>query len=77
MTRKRKQSIMIGDDVEVTVLSIIGGKVRLGIDAPSNVPVWRTEVYMEIRQQHGEGGHREEAGSEVSEVELDGPPEQG
>jgi carbon storage regulator len=66
---------MIGDDVEVTVLSIIGEKVRLGIQAPSDVPVWRTEIYMEIQQQHGEGGDREDAGSEVAEVELDGPPE--
>ena len=65
---------MIGDDVEVTVLSIIGERVRLGIQAPSDVPVHRTEIYREIQQQHGEGGDREDAGSEV---ELDGPPEQG
>jgi carbon storage regulator len=39
---------MIGDDVEVTVLWIDGLKVRLGIDAPSEVPVHRTEVYLEI-----------------------------
>jgi carbon storage regulator len=65
---------MIDDDVEVTVLSIHGEKVRLGIRAPPDVPVHRTEIYMEIQQQHREGGDREDAGSEV---ELDGPPEQG
>jgi carbon storage regulator len=65
---------MIGDDVEVTVLSTNGDKVRLGIQAPSDVPVHRTEIYMEIQQQHGEGGDREDAGSEV---ELDAPPKQG
>jgi carbon storage regulator len=65
---------MIRDDVEVTVLSISGEKVRLGIQAPSEVPVHRTEVYMEIQQQRGEGDEREDA---ASEVELDGPPEQG
>ena len=64
---------MIGDDVEVTVLSAKGEKVRLGIQAPSDVPVYRTEIYMEIQQQRGEGGDREDAGSEV---ELDAPPEQ-
>jgi carbon storage regulator len=65
---------MIGDDIEVTVLSTAGEKVRLGIQAPSDVPVHRTEIYMAIQQQRGRGGYREEAGSEV---ELDGPPEQG
>jgi carbon storage regulator len=74
LTRKPSQSIMIGDDVEIKVLSIIGEKVRLGIQAPSEVPVHRTEIYMEIQQQRGEEGDREDA---VSEVELDGPPERG
>ena len=42
---------MIGDDVEVTILSTDGAKVRLGIQAPSNVPVHRTEIYLEIKSQ--------------------------
>ena len=74
LTRKPKQSSMIGDEVEVALLSPNDGKVRLGIQAPSGVRVHRTEVHMEIQQQHGEAGDREDAGSEV---ELDGPPEQG
>jgi carbon storage regulator len=52
LTRKDKQSIMIGDDIEVMVLSNDGTKVRLGIQAPSNVSVHRTEIYLEIRE-HG------------------------
>ena len=52
---------MIGDDVEVTVLSTHGGKVRLGIQAPSDVPVYRTEIYMAIQQEHPEGGDRGDA----------------
>jgi carbon storage regulator len=51
LTRKDKESIMIGDDIEVTVLSSDGAKVRLGIQAPSNVSVHRTEVYLEIQAQ--------------------------
>ena len=51
LTRKDKQSIMIGDDIEVMVLSSDGTKVRLGIQAPSDVSVHRTEVYLEIREQ--------------------------
>jgi carbon storage regulator len=42
---------MIGDEVEVKVLSNDGTKVRLGIQAPSNVPVHRTEIYLEIQAQ--------------------------
>jgi carbon storage regulator len=52
LTRKTKQSIMIGDEIEIRVLSNDGTKVRLGIQAPSNVPVHRTEVYIAI-QAHG------------------------
>ena len=48
LTRKTNQSIMIGDDVEVSVLSVLGETVRLGIQAPREVPVFRKEVYLEI-----------------------------
>jgi carbon storage regulator len=61
LTRKTRQSIMIGDDIEVTVLSSDGAKVRLGIQAPSNVPVHRTEIYLEIRAQDQEGAGSEQA----------------
>jgi carbon storage regulator len=53
LTRKPKQRIMIGDDVEIILLSAAGGKVRLGIQAPSDVPVYRTEIYTEIQQKRG------------------------
>ena len=54
LTRKSNQSIMIGDDIEVTVLSITGEKVRIGIQAPRDIPVFREEVYLEIQQERGE-----------------------
>jgi carbon storage regulator len=44
LTRKATQSIMIGDDVEVWLLSIMGEKVRLGIQAPREIPVFRKEI---------------------------------
>jgi carbon storage regulator len=50
LTRKSNQSIMIGDDIEVSVLAIMGEKVRIGIEAPRSVPVFRKEVYLEIQQ---------------------------
>ena len=51
LTRKSNQSIMIGDDIEVSVLAIMGEKVRIGIQAPRDVPVFRKEVYLEIQQR--------------------------
>ena len=53
LTRKSNQSIMIGDDVEVSVLAITGEKVRLGIEAPKSIPVFRKEVYLEIQGDRG------------------------
>jgi carbon storage regulator len=50
LTRKSNQSIMIGDDVEISVLAIMGEKVRIGIEAPRSVPVFRREVYIEIQE---------------------------
>ena len=51
LTRKSNQSIMIGDDIEVSVLAIVGEKVRIGIQAPRDVPVFRKEVYLEIQDE--------------------------
>ena len=55
LTRKSNQSIMIGDDIEVSVLAIMGEKVRIGIQAPRDVPVFRKEVYLEIQQERTDG----------------------
>ncbi len=51
LTRKTNQSIMIGDDVEVSVLSVSGDKVRIGISAPREIPVFRKEVYLNIQAE--------------------------
>ena len=53
LTRKIGEAIMIGDDIEVTVLSSDGSKVRLGIQAPGSVPVHRKEIYLEIKTREG------------------------
>lgn len=55
LTRKSNQSIMIGDEIEVSVLAIMGEKVRIGIQAPRDIPVFRKEVYVEIQEESGEG----------------------
>jgi carbon storage regulator len=50
LTRKTNQSIMIGDEVEVSILSVTGDKVRIGIAAPREVGVFRKEVYAQINE---------------------------
>lgn len=58
LTRMRDETIMIGDDVEITIVDIRGDKVRIGITAPSHIPVHRKEVYDAIkREMSQEGGH--------------------
>jgi carbon storage regulator len=54
LTRRSNQSIMIGDDVEVTVLAVSGEKVRIGIAAPDDVPVFRKEVFLRIEAENEE-----------------------
>ena len=54
LTRKSNQSIMIGDEIEVSVLSVMGDKVRIGIQAPRDIPVFRREVYLEIQREAGQ-----------------------
>src|ERR1700751_2909464 len=61
LTRKSNQSIMIGDDIEVSVLSVMGEKVRIGIQAPQEIPVFRKEIYLEIHRDDGLGAARGEA----------------
>lgn len=52
LSRHRDESIMIGDDVVVTIVDIRGDKVRLGISAPQDIPVHRREVYEAIKREN-------------------------
>jgi len=51
LSRKKNESIVIGDDIEVVIVDIRGDKVRLGIEAPAHVPVHRKEVYEAIQRE--------------------------
>ncbi len=52
LSRQRDESIIIGDNVVVTIVDIRGDKVRLGIEAPSEIPVHRQEVYDAIQREN-------------------------
>lgn len=54
LSRKRDESIVIADLVEITVVEIRGDKVRLGIQAPKDIPVHRKEVWVEIQKENGD-----------------------
>ncbi len=72
LTRKSNQSIMIGDEIEVSVLSIMGEKVRIGIQAPRAVPVFRKEVYLEIQSDRAQATDPEGRGDrEAVDTALD------
>ncbi len=64
LTRKSNESIMIGDEIEISILAISGEKARIGIEAPRTVPVFRKEVYNglakdERRRPPGDRGEKE------------------
>jgi carbon storage regulator len=62
LSRQRDESIIIGDNIVITVVDIRGDKVRLGLDAPKEVPVHRREVYEAIQRERSQA----EAGQAVS-----------
>lgn len=60
LSRHRDESIMIGDDVVITIVDIRGDKVRIGIDAPQTIPVHRQEVYEAIQRNIPKDGDKQQ-----------------
>ena len=60
LSRHRDESIMIGDEIVVTVVDIRGDKVRLGIEAPTQIPVHRQEIYDAIQREKARGDENAE-----------------
>ena len=54
LSRKTGESIVIGNEVEITILEAKGNQVKVGIKAPKNVPVYRKEIYMQIQEDNKE-----------------------
>lgn len=67
LSRQRDETIMIGDDVEITIVDIRGDKVRLGITAPAHVAVHRKEVYEAIKREKQASGQFKAGESPVVE----------
>jgi len=75
LSRQRDETIMIGENIAVTVVDIRGDKVRLGIEAPGEIPVHRREVYEAIqREKRGAGNGEPSTGDTSSRAEAATPP---
>ena len=70
LSRQRDESIIIGDDIEITVVDIRGEKVRLGITAPAHVPVHRKEVYEAMKREGGAGEEGKPGNGKVESLAL-------
>ena len=56
LARKVNESIMIGNDIEITVLEIKGDQIKLGVKAPKSVPIYRKELYVQIQEENKQTG---------------------
>ncbi len=73
LSRQKDESIIIGDDVEVTIVDVRGDKVRLGINAPRSISVHRKEIYEAIQREKAQKAAEEAAAAEKTSAE--GEPE--
>ena len=54
LSRRKDESVMVGDDIKITVVEVYGDKVRLGLEAPASVSIHRKEVHERIQEEKGE-----------------------
>ncbi|KSV60611.1 carbon storage regulator CsrA [Acetivibrio ethanolgignens] len=59
LSRKLNESIVVGNDIEITILEVKGEQVKIGINAPKSVPVYRKELYTQIQESNKEAANAE------------------
>jgi len=61
LTRRPQETLVVGDNIKVQVLGVKGGQVRLGVEAPREVPVYREEIWVRIQRDKSQAGELEPA----------------
>ncbi|MGA2616159.1 MAG: carbon storage regulator CsrA [Thermoguttaceae bacterium] len=72
LSRKKNESIVINDDITIVVVEIRGDKVRLGVEAPKEIPVHRREVFDAIHRNDAAAGEKTIAKTDASETKTTG-----
>ncbi len=68
LSRKTNESIMIGSDIEISILEIRGDQVKIGIKAPKNVPVFRKEIFLQIEEENKNAIAQEQTPETIKEL---------
>ncbi len=68
LSRKTNESIMIGNDIEISVLEIRGDQVKIGIKAPKNVPIFRKEIFLQIEEENKQAIAQEQSPEAIKEL---------
>ena len=68
LSRKSNESIMLGNDIEITILDIKGDQVKIGISAPKSVPIYRKEIYRQIQEANKEAAKTEASAEDLKDL---------
>lgn len=68
LSRKINESIMIGNDIELSILEIKGDQVKIGIKAPKNVPIFRKEIFLQIEEENKKAVAQEQSREAIEEL---------
>lgn len=68
LSRRCNESIMLGNDIEVTILEVKGDQVKVGIKAPKALPIYRKEIYLQIQQSNAEAAETEVSVEDINNL---------
>lgn len=68
LSRKTNESIMLGSDIEISILEIKGDQVKIGINAPKSVPIFRKEIFLQIEEENKQAVAQEQSKETIEEL---------